>query len=125
MKTSKRAHAKKSSKSTRFVPARANELQIDIDSNAALKMFNEHWHIFNSRMAAYRKPITSLTTIKASPSGKRGHWHITITFQRPIDPATRIALQSVLGSDRVRELLSLCRLLNGSPIPTLFFEVKK
>lgn len=125
MKTSKRVRAKKASKSTRFVPARANELQIDIDSNAALNLFRAHWHIFNSRMAAYRKPITSLTTIEPSPSGKRGHWHITITFQRALDPTTRIALQAVLGSDRMRELLSLCRLLNGSPIPTLFFEVKK
>lgn len=126
-KTRKLDRAKKGSRSTEnriFIPARPNELQIDIDSEVSLRFFRKQWYIFNSRMAAYHKPMTSLTTIYPSSSGKRGHWHVLITFKKPIDPIMRIALQVCLGSDRVRELLSLCRVLNGSPIPTLFFENK-
>ena len=42
----------------------------------------------------------------------------------PCDVANveRIALQAVLGSDRMREFLSLYRHLNGDTDPTLFFE---
>lgn len=105
------------------VPARDNQLQIDIDSNTALAFFRKQWVIFNSRMSAYGKLQTSMLAIEPSPSGKPGRWHITITFPfARLTDTDRIALQACLGSDRTRELLSMCRCLNGSPIPTLFFE---
>jgi hypothetical protein len=41
----------------------------------------------------------------------RKGWHLWIRLQRPLEPAERVALQAVLGSDPRRETLNLMRVL--------------
>ena len=62
-------------------------------------------------------------TEKPSKSGEPGKMHITLVFQdRTFTTLERIGLQAMLGSDRVRELLSYVQYLNGDAHPTLFLE---
>jgi hypothetical protein len=55
---------------------------------------------------------------------RSGNTHIIVTLKTAITPVERIALQTVLGSDRRREAHSLRRVLKGERNPTLFFEKK-
>ena len=96
-----------------------NELQIDIDDDDSLKAFartcsvvDQYWGIKSETKAP-------------SKSGKPGRFHITIALGREVNGTERIALQSALGSDRMREVLSLIRLLEKDPYPTLFIERKE
>jgi hypothetical protein len=50
--------------------------------------------------------------------------HITVYLGRAISSLERLALQAMLGSDRIRELLGFVRLQRGELHPTLFFERK-
>jgi hypothetical protein len=94
-----------------------NQLQIDIDSEAGLAQFDkfrdlikqqEHWDV-----------LTAITT----PSKEAGHFHITVTLKDNVTPLERIALQAILGSDPLREFLSLVGILKENrSFPTLFFE---
>lgn len=49
--------------------------------------------------------------------------HITLEVDHDISDIERIALQACLGSDRVREILSLCRVYRGTSPATVFFEL--
>jgi hypothetical protein len=60
-------------------------------------------------------------TAKWKPS-KSGlpHRHVVVASPRNmLSPAKRIALQAILGSDPLREMLSMFRYLNGDPYPSL------
>ena len=60
--------------------------------------------------------------VHASKSGAP-HRHMTVTLYRDVTPIERIALQACMGSDPVREVLSLIRIWSGSQYPpTVFFE---
>lgn len=93
-----------------------NELFIDLDSEDSLKLFNKRlkslgvWH--------------STADKRVTPSAKKNHYHAIITLKANIDPMQRIFLQLFLGSDPIRELLSLQRILMEDPYPTLFIEKK-
>ncbi len=56
---------------------------------------------------------------------RNGNVHLYIFLEKPQPAAIRILLQASLGSDGMREILSYKRLVEGDPIPTLFFEVKE
>ena len=45
-----------------------------------------------------------------------------MTLTEPVSNEKRILLQALLGSDPVREMLSLIRVLNDDEHPTLFME---
>jgi hypothetical protein len=51
-----------------------------------------------------------------------GHLHVIIDLIDPQPAAFRIALQAALGSDPIRELLSLRRLANGIEEPSRLFR---
>lgn len=51
-----------------------------------------------------------------------GNCHVLLTLDRDLDPTTRIALQSMLGSDPMRELLNLRRVLCGADDPIALFR---
>lgn len=51
-----------------------------------------------------------------------GNIHVMLTLGRDLDPITRIALQSMLGSDPMRELLNLRRVLCGADDPIALFR---
>lgn len=56
---------------------------------------------------------------------KSGNVHKLIWLAEPIeDPAMRYALQAALGSDPVKEALSIRRLLNGVKEPSMLFKPK-
>jgi len=62
-----------------------------------------------------------------SKSGAAGHEHvvISVTDHGPLDATTRIAIQVILGSDPVRELLALKRLENGVAEPSQLFKPRR
>jgi hypothetical protein len=92
-----------------------SELQLDLDTE----------HAFNIYLAL--KPIIEkyygIKGEKVAPSRsglpKR---HVTVTLYTRLTSYERIALQAILGSDRVRELLSAIQEMQGDQHPTLFLE---
>lgn len=99
------------------VPA-PNELQIDIDSAS---QYDKHNHALEAFLRFFQ--IGGVES-HGSKSGAPGKLHITITLMNEVSPLERIALQSLLGSDPRRELLSYVRLKLNDPVPTLFMEKK-
>lgn len=95
---------------------KSNELFIDIDSESQFETFKRLIVTFQKLEHGAR------WTMAPSPSGKPGHYHVTVRLGRDIDNRERILLQAVLGSDPMRELLSLQRCDAGNPNPSLFFE---
>ncbi len=92
-----------------------NELFIDIDREEDFEFFKKNVN--------WLKDIVECWHVSPSPSGKPGHYHIIVTLKRPVrDAVERIGLQAMLGSDRLREILSLRNALNNSGRPTCFFE---
>lgn len=94
-----------------------NQLFLDIDDDEALAKFDKVSSLLAAKYGGgYHHTIT--------PSRSGGtHRHVTITLEKDVTPMERITLQAILGSDPLRELLSLDRLKAGCPNPTLFFEV--
>ncbi len=98
----------------------SNQLQVDIDSDAA-------WDIFHTNLKVFLQKHT-VAKIEMIPSASKGHWHITITladveFAEDKIPL-RLLLQACLGSDLKRELLSYFRHEIGDEHPTLFIETQ-
>ena len=92
-----------------------NELQVDIDNEHSFFLFEKQRMILNRFV-----PIRDIR-IEPSRSGlpKR---HITVTLVDPVSQIERLALQAMLGSDRVRELLGYVQHKNNDPHPILFLE---
>jgi hypothetical protein len=104
------------------VEPKGNEIFIDIDSAA------ERVH-FDNAIARIKSRWPCEVKITPSPSGAEHHAHIVVAFPKPsatiensFSALERIALQAVLGSDLKRELNSVCDVLDGDPLPTIFFE---
>jgi hypothetical protein len=96
---------------------KGNELQIDIDNEHSYKLLQNQLLIVNKFVGSYFYKETP------SKSGDPDKKHITLAFDdRGFSDLERIGLQAMLGSDRVRELLSLVQAESGDPHPTLFLE---
>ena len=94
-----------------------NQIQIDIDSDA-------DYAVYTSNYPTVAR-IRTITAQSCQPSrNKIEGKHITLTFEETLTPIERIAFQAILGSDRIREALSLERIYNNDPTPTLFLEKK-
>jgi hypothetical protein len=106
------AHEKARTLGRVVVYPKPNELFVDIDCEAAMRRF--------VRVVAYMSGVTY--AVRPSPSGRPGRYHVTVTMTGNVSPLERIALQAMLGSDPVREVLSWRRLQNGIETPTIFFE---
>jgi hypothetical protein len=52
-------------------------------------------------------------------STTKDHYHIIVEMPFEMDNEQRIIWQLLLGSDPVRELLSMFRILNNDPFPSL------
>lgn len=92
-----------------------NQLFIDIDREEDYEYFKKNVN--------WLKDIIECWHVSPSPSGKPGHYHIVVTLKRSVrDAFERIGLQAVLGSDRLREVLSWRNAMNNSGRPTCFFE---
>ena len=107
------------SQGNRIVFPADNELQIDVDNEEQYKQFKNQWvYIFS------RDIPESSYVVEPSKGGLPGR-HITVTLPFKVTSVQRIAFQAVLGSDPVRELLSLIRDYRGDEHPTLFCEKGK
>jgi hypothetical protein len=109
-----------------------NQIQIDIDSEEAFKEFQLRFEkLFDTPLCMHQgENVISpgLFNIKTFPSSSGlPNRHIYITFQnRTFSALERIHLQSVLGSDPMRELLDTKRLFDGyTKTPTRLFEKPK
>lgn len=80
-----------------------NELQIDINNEHSFRLFNNQMVILSRYIAVLH------IQVRPSRNGLPGR-HITVRLERAITPLERIALQAMLGSDRIRELLGFIRL---------------
>lgn len=102
----------------RIVYPSDNQLQVDIDCEADFLVFKQHFQIFIEQEQFQNAHFHSAPS-RNKPEGK----HIIITVPGfKFTPLQRIAYQSVLGSDRKRELLCLFDLLHDNTKTTLFFE---
>jgi hypothetical protein len=97
-----------------------NQLQLDIDSQADYDAFQKNLKKFRLHIG-----YVSIFEEHMSKSGDPEKRHVTLMFERELDPQERILFQLFLGSDRTRELLSYIRYINDDENPTLFFEKKR
>lgn len=118
MPNSQRAYTQAALEGLEVVLPAENELQIDID--------NEHsYMLFCNQLLIVRKFIGVIDTVETkSKSGKSFKMHITVILENPVSMIERLALQAMLGSDRVRELLGYVQYKNDDPHPVLFLEKK-
>ena len=93
------------------------ELQLDLDTEHAFNIYQEMLPLFNKYFGLVQ------VEVRPSRSGlpKR---HVTLTTYEPLTNYQRIAIQLALGSDRVREMLSIVQEHLKDPHPTLFLENK-
>lgn len=94
------------------------EAFVDLDSEDD----REHFDAAIEKLAEGAKLAWML---RPSPSGEPGHYHAIVRFQfwdKELSAAERVAIQAALGSDRVRETLSILRIWGEEERPTLFFE---
>ena len=103
-----------------IVEPKPNELQLDLDSDRAIKAYGAQYNILK------RGGLTKgwRCKMRTSKSGKT-RVHITITMPKRIDDLRRVAFQACLGSDLKREAFNLCRVINGNKYPIVFFEKEK
>jgi hypothetical protein len=102
-----------------FVAADANTLQIDIDRTSDLKHFHQviPWFLSACTVARIR-----VIEIRARRSTRPHHWHITIRTRERLRVCERLALQTILGSDRARELHNWQRIRARAPYPMLLID---
>ncbi len=103
-----------------------NELLIDLDTEEQVSQFERLITILSENYPELIVPQTidgreSYSISWTSKGGEPGK-HVKITLSRDLSPIERIAFQAALGSDPVRELLSLIRLEKRDFKPTLFVE---
>ena len=92
------------------------ELFVDIDNEEDYRVLLAHIEIMTQLGISIE-----FDHISPSKSGFPRQ-HVYLSVDHELGPMERIALQACLGSDRKRELLSMCRVyLNDRP-PTVFFE---
>ena len=91
------------------------DLQIDLDTEDQYKQFCKAFSV----MSRYRS--LEIVSLQWSRSGAP-HRHIYLNTTRVSD-TKRVALQAMLGSDVVRENLSMQRIACGYKNPTVLFEL--
>ncbi|PWT76403.1 MAG: hypothetical protein C5B59_06670 [Bacteroidetes bacterium] len=94
-----------------------NQLQLDFDTEHQYNVYRELYPIIDKYYSIMEEQVTP------SRSGLP-HRHVTVTLGITLNNYQRIAIQACLGSDRVRELLSVIQEDNKDPHPTLFLEKK-
>lgn len=94
------------------------ELFIDLDNNSQIQEFKKAFIIF-------RREFDSVDKVTATKSKSGEGLHVRVTLKPrygELDNLKRVTLQSLLGSDPTRELLSYIRCIKGDIHPTLFVE---
>lgn len=103
-------------KGLRVVRPNADQLFIDVDSAKDLEAFEVYFPVLRER---YPDAYAIITPSRNKAEGK----HITVTVPgRVFSSVERCAFQAILGSDKMREILSMFEILDGDVDPTIFFE---
>ncbi len=97
-------------------------LLIDLDGAQAIDYFNDSVERVTDALKDRDVTLTELARWK-SKSGKG--LHIKMKLSKPLNVSTRLLLQACLGSDRLREFLSLMRKWDGCKEPSLLFRPPK
>ena len=90
-----------------------NELCLDIDSEEDYQKFLARFQYLS------REVDNPYIAFKEFQSSTKGHRHIIITLPYDVDRFERLALQAVLGSDPIKEMLSIFRIWQGDKFPSL------
>ena len=98
-----------------------NELFIDIDNDHSFEMFKKQLDILKKYVGVLSAGGYYTCTPSKSGLPKR---HVVVTLRDSVTEVERCALQAMMGSDRVRELLGYVQAKNNDPHPTLFIERK-
>jgi len=93
------------------------ELQLDIDNDLSYAIFK---NVIEILPKGFVKNVEEHPSVSGLP-----HRHITVTLHREFNELEKIALQFMLGSDRVRESLGILRHFEGDNQPSCFFEEKR
>jgi hypothetical protein len=101
------------------IPARSNQLQIDLDSVEAL---HNHCHYY---FLLAREGMTKGWKLDYVTSSTLDHFHVTVTMPRAAPLLERVALQALLGSHLTRECYNWIRAKKGAKMPIVFFREKK
>lgn len=108
--------AKMQAEGYRIVYPAPDELQIDMDTD-------EHFETFKHQVKILIREYPNIEyTINPSKNGLPGR-HATIKMPFPMQNEERIAWQAAMGSDPIRELISLMRIKRGDNYPTIFVEI--
>lgn len=98
-----------------------DELFIDIDTEEQYQTFLRHFHRLREEKGTF-DDIQFIERFSKSGPPRR---HIHVRMPNKLSSVERIAWQAVLGSDLVRELLSMIRWSKVDQWPTLFCEPKE
>lgn len=97
-----------------------NQLQLDYDTPELPVWFERALAIAAQAFCPRLRDSISYTVT----SSKSGNRHVTVDLPCEIDDLTRVAWQAALGSDPMRESLSLMSIRRGIANPSLLLEVK-
>lgn len=103
-----------------IVLPKPNQLQLDYDTPELPEWFERALSIVAQAFCP-RLRDKIMWTVTESKSGNR---HVTIDLPYDIDDLTRVAWQAALGSDPMRECLSLMSVRKNIANPTLLLEKK-
>jgi hypothetical protein len=102
-------------KGLEVITPKENELLVDIDSAKDLAIFQQRF----KQLSKYIKCSFEIT------ESRSGNYHAYVQLERPVkSEMERLFLQTFLGSDVQRELLSWVRINNNETNSTVFFEKK-
>jgi len=93
-----------------------NEVQLDLDSEVAFEEFTKRHKMLSNY-------FESMLPYKKTESKTPGHYHITVELPITVDHIERLAIQSILGSDPMREMFNLYRYLGTGNPDTCLFEI--
>ena len=94
---------------------KANQLQIDIDSESAFAEFERRYRGIETEWLVKREARISASGLP--------HRHIYLTFQdRTFGNIERVMMQAALGDDSVRVFLNMMRIERNVPNPSRLFE---
>jgi hypothetical protein len=102
-----------------FHPAQPNELQCDLDNDAAFQTFRN-----GVRMLKESKHV-EISKVIVRKSTTPGHRHGIVVMKKPLSVYERIALQLCLGDDPIRGLMNWGRAKNNDPNPIILIDNRK
>lgn len=93
----------------------ANELLIDIDNKEAQEQFDRVYPIVDRYYG-----IVNIQSWKS----KSGNKHIKVILRESVPISWKLVLQAALGSDPIKEVISLKRFEMNCPVPSTLFKPK-